>query len=78
MAEVRDDNVHDDGKAPWPPPEPEASDCCGEGCIRCVHDVHDEAMQRYRRALAAWQARQVEPSPQIQTGTPAHVDRHNP
>jgi hypothetical protein len=58
MAEVSDDNVDSDDPRPLPPQEPDASDCCGEGCIRCIHDMHDEAMQRYRSALAAWQARQ--------------------
>lgn len=43
---------------PVAPPEPDAADCCGEGCIRCVYDTHDEAIERYRAALAAWQARQ--------------------
>lgn len=58
MAEVSDDNADTDDPGPLPPQEPDASDCCGEGCIRCIHDVHDEAMRRYRSALAAWQARQ--------------------
>ena len=44
--------------APVRPAEPDASDCCGEGCVRCVYDVHDEAMERYKAALAAWLARQ--------------------
>ncbi|WP_202946792.1 oxidoreductase-like domain-containing protein [Rhodanobacter sp. IGA1.0] len=42
---------------PVRPPEPDAADCCGEGCVRCVYDVHDEALERYERALAAWHAR---------------------
>ncbi len=43
---------------PVKPSEPDAADCCGEGCIRCVYDTYDEAMERYKAALAAWQARQ--------------------
>jgi len=43
---------------PTPPVEPEALDCCGEGCVRCVFDVYDEALQRYRSAMAVWNARQ--------------------
>ena len=39
---------------PVRPPEPDAADCCGEGCIRCVYDRHDEALERYQAALAAW------------------------
>ncbi|HWU75162.1 MAG TPA: oxidoreductase-like domain-containing protein [Rhodanobacter sp.] len=42
---------------PTPPPEPDAADCCGEGCVRCVYDIHDEAMERYRMALEAWRSR---------------------
>jgi hypothetical protein len=43
-----------------PPPrpfEPDPADCCGEGCVHCVLDRHDEAMERYRAALAAWRVR---------------------
>lgn len=41
---------------PQRPPEPDAADCCGEGCARCVYDVYDEALERYEAALAAWRA----------------------
>jgi hypothetical protein len=43
--------------APVRPPEPDAADCCGEGCVHCVYDRYDEALERYQLALAAWQAR---------------------
>lgn len=49
-------NPHD--PAPIRPEEPDPADCCGEGCVRCIYDVHDEAMERYEAALAAWKARQ--------------------
>ncbi|MDQ3287514.1 MAG: oxidoreductase-like domain-containing protein [Pseudomonadota bacterium] len=42
---------------PLPPPEPDPTECCGEGCIRCVWDVHDEAMEVYRERLVAWKGR---------------------
>jgi Oxidoreductase-like protein, N-terminal. len=42
---------------PVRPTEPDAADCCGEGCARCVYDLYEEALERYRAALAAWQAR---------------------
>lgn len=42
---------------PRPPSEPEPEECCGEGCVRCVYDIYDEALERYRAALAAWRAR---------------------
>lgn len=43
---------------PVRPPEPDAADCCGEGCIRCVFDRYDEVLERYQTALAAWRDRQ--------------------
>jgi hypothetical protein len=42
---------------PLPPAEPDPEDCCGEGCVHCIYDVYDEAMERYRLALAAWEGR---------------------
>jgi len=42
---------------PVRPVEPDAADCCGEGCPRCIFDVYDEAMERYEAALAAWRER---------------------
>jgi hypothetical protein len=42
---------------PLRPVEPAAADCCGEGCARCVFDIHDDAMARYALELAAWRAR---------------------
>ncbi|HET6546201.1 MAG TPA: oxidoreductase-like domain-containing protein [Rhodanobacteraceae bacterium] len=52
------------GEASWPddppprrPQDPDPADCCGEGCVRCIFDVHDEAMERYETALAAWRER---------------------
>ena len=51
------------GGIPEPPPvrpaTPDAADCCGEGCARCVFDAYDEAVEDYRVALAAWRARQT-------------------
>ncbi len=42
---------------PLPPPEPDAADCCGEGCVRCIYDLHEAALERYQLALEAWQTR---------------------
>jgi hypothetical protein len=49
--------ANDADDPPLPPAEPDAADCCGEGCVRCIYDIHDEALQRYRAELAAWRAR---------------------
>jgi len=46
-----------DDPRPEPPPEPDPSDCCGEGCVPCVYDTYEAALERYKAALAAWQAR---------------------
>lgn len=40
------------------PAEPNAADCCGEGCVRCIYDIHEEKMERYREALERWRIRQ--------------------
>ncbi|MHB1056402.1 MAG: oxidoreductase-like domain-containing protein [Rhodanobacter sp.] len=46
-----------DDPPPVRPTEPDAADCCGEGCVRCVYDVYEEALERHEAALAAWRAR---------------------
>jgi hypothetical protein len=46
-----------DDPRPEPPPEPALEDCCGTGCVVCVFDVYEFAVENYERALAAWQAR---------------------
>jgi hypothetical protein len=42
---------------PLPPKEPELEDCCGTGCVNCVFDMYQIALENYERALAAWEAR---------------------
>lgn len=39
---------------PRPPQEPDAAECCGEGCVRCVFDVYEAKMVRYRADLERW------------------------
>lgn len=49
------DTQPDVGDLPPPPPDkPLPSDCCGGGCLRCVYDLYDEALQRYELALEEW------------------------
>ncbi len=43
---------------PQPPEAPDINACCGSGCDPCIFDAHDMAMDGYRQALRAWQARQ--------------------
>lgn len=52
----------DDDPKPQPPVEPDALACCGEGCVPCIYDLHEQAVERYREALAAWLARHPEVS----------------
>lgn len=44
---------------PQPPEPPDLNACCGSGCDPCIFDTHDLAMDEYRQALRAWQARQA-------------------
>lgn len=49
--------MHGEDRPPLPPQAPDPADCCGEGCMNCVHDVYDAALVRYRVQLAAWRVR---------------------
>lgn len=42
---------------PRPPEPPDPGDCCGGGCVACVFDLYDAALERYEKELAAWRAR---------------------
>lgn len=48
---------------PQPPIQPELEDCCRSGCSPCVFDLYEAALERYERALAAWEAAQETPAP---------------
>jgi len=43
--------------APLPPEKPDPGDCCGGGCVRCVFDVYEDALERHEAESAAWRAR---------------------
>lgn len=47
----------DDDPSPVPPEAPAPEECCNSGCIPCVYDTYNEAMDAYRDALKAWRAR---------------------
>jgi hypothetical protein len=45
---------------PVPPARPSREDCCRSSCDPCIFDVYDEALDRYRSALRAWEERQAQ------------------
>ncbi|HMB56896.1 MAG TPA: oxidoreductase-like domain-containing protein [Arenimonas sp.] len=53
---------------PRPPAEPDPSECCGSGCVRCIFDLHDDALLRYRQSLAEWILRHPEAAAQTEVG----------
>lgn len=55
---IRHPQLEPDDPAPVPPVQPDIDDCCRSGCTPCVFDLYEDAMDRYRAALNAWQARQ--------------------
>jgi len=48
-----------DDPRPQPPARPADDECCHGGCVPCVFDRYDDALERYRAALAAWEAREA-------------------
>jgi hypothetical protein len=55
------DPVEQRDPRPEPPVRPEPDDCCNGGCERCVFDLYEDALERYREKLAAWEARHANP-----------------
>jgi hypothetical protein len=47
----------DEDKPPVPPVQPELEDCCHSGCEPCIFELYEDAMDRYRLELQAWEAR---------------------
>nr|WP_219626122.1 oxidoreductase-like domain-containing protein [Stenotrophomonas maltophilia] len=56
-------SVPDPDPRPLPPEEPGPNECCGSGCPLCVLDLYADELQRYRKALAEWQARHPDAAP---------------
>jgi hypothetical protein len=46
-----------DTPRPVPPVRPDNDECCNSGCSPCIFDLYEEAMERYRAELRAWEAR---------------------
>lgn len=54
-----DSAMHDPADPPpMRPAEPDADDCCAEGCIRCIYDIYEEKLERYQEAMQRWRGRQ--------------------
>jgi hypothetical protein len=47
----------DDHRPPLPPVRPSQDDCCKGSCDPCVFDLYEQAVERYRADLSAWQER---------------------
>ena len=55
---IRHPTLEREDPAPVPPVQPDIDDCCRSGCTPCVFDLYEDAMDRYRAQLKAWEARQ--------------------
>lgn len=49
----KDKKEEEEVSLPPPPEKPEAGDCCGSGCIRCVWDVYYDELEEYNNKLSA-------------------------
>jgi hypothetical protein len=47
----------DDDPPPVPPARPRSDDCCRGACDPCIFDTYEDALERYRAELQAWQER---------------------
>jgi hypothetical protein len=49
----------DDDPPPTPPVRPSVDECCRAACNPCIFDLYEEAAERYRAELRAWQERRT-------------------
>ncbi len=54
---IRHPQLMPDDPMPVAPAQPALEDCCRSGCVPCIFDLYEEAMERYRTRLNAWEAR---------------------
>ena len=47
----------EDDTPPVPPVRPGNDECCRGACDPCIFDVYEDALERYRADLRAWQER---------------------
>ena len=52
-------SAQDNDPRPVPPVRPGREDCCKGSCDPCIFDLYDDALDRYRSDLRAWEERQA-------------------
>ena len=67
------EHFDDDDRPPAPPVRPSQDECCKGSCDPCVFDLYDQAVERYRAALSAWQQRKSAANKEV--ATPAGPDK---
>ena len=50
----------DNDPRPVPPVRPSPDDCCKGSCDPCIFDLYDDALDRYRSDLQAWEERHAQ------------------
>jgi hypothetical protein len=56
---IRHPQLEPDDPAPVAPVRPGSDECCRGGCAICVFDIYEDAMDRYRAQLMAWEKRRA-------------------
>lgn len=55
---IRHPQLQQQSPRPVPPVQPALEECCRSGCTPCIFDLYEDAMERYRARLTAWEAHQ--------------------